>query len=133
MGESPLDGEPLFEFEHAAHRRKHLRVADGVVVGFEHADEVGGVRDLRPEAFAEGFAVGAPAEVVIAARSGRPSDDVKLAGVANERDPRLLFGVELVDAERLHVDPVGIHGLECLLQPAQVVRAQGGGDGEVLG
>lgn len=88
----------VFEFEHAAHGREPLGVADRVVVCFEHADEVGGVGDSRAEAFADGFPIGAAAKVVVAAGSGRRGNDVELADVGDEWDPRLLFGVELVDA-----------------------------------
>ena len=51
-----------------------------------------------------------------------------LAGVADEGDERLLLGVELIDAERLPVDPVRLLRLEGLLQTAQVVRSKRGGD-----
>ena len=50
--------------------------------GFEHADEVAGVGDGGAQAFADRFAAGAAAEVVVAAGAGGLEDDLDFAGVA---------------------------------------------------
>jgi hypothetical protein len=67
-------------------------------VCFEHAHEVVGAGDLRAQAVSERFAVGAVAEVVVAAGAGGFGDDLDLARVAleHERSPgtRVVFATE---------------------------------------
>jgi hypothetical protein len=68
-GLSPLDRETSFELEDATHRLEYERV--GLAAErLHHADEVAGRGDRGTDAAAEPFAVGAEAEVLVAAGAG---------------------------------------------------------------
>ena len=70
----------------------------------------------------ERFAVGAVAEVVVAAGARGFGDDLDFAGLACEREHGLSLRVELVELEWLSVDAPRVQALERLPEPAEVFR-----------
>ena len=111
---SALPAANTLELEHAAHRLEHEDVGLSIEC-FEHAHEVAGACDLRAQAVSERFAVGAVAEVVVAADAGGLGDDFDLTRVACERDQGFPFRVEPVELERLPVGSARVQALERLL------------------
>jgi hypothetical protein len=83
-----LDHAAALELEHPAHRLEYEWVGLSLVC-FEHAHEVTRAGDPRAQATSERLAIGAVAEVVVAARAEGLGDDLDLAGVAFERDHAL--------------------------------------------
>src|SRR4051794_33697059 len=77
--EAALAHQLALDVEHALEAVKACDVL-GAGAGVEHAGEVDDGGDRGPDAAAEVFAVGADAQVVVAARSPRDGDDAQVAG-----------------------------------------------------
>src|SRR5262245_8845971 len=115
---STLPAEAAVEFDCAVHGFDD----DAVVFaakGFEHADEIAGVGDGGAEAFANRFAGGAPAEVVVATGAGRLGHELDLARVACELEHRLVFGVKAGEFERAAVGVAGVDLFERVPEPVE--------------
>ena len=82
------------------------------------------------EAAAERFAVGAAAEVVVAARAGRLRRELELASARLQLDKRLL---EVAEVECLAVGAAGVQVVERLLEADEVLLAHRGGDVDPVG
>jgi hypothetical protein len=112
------------------HRRAYIRTATKeaeqsfdvslAIEGAEHAGRGRRWRRSGAEASAEGFAVGAPAEVVVAASPCRLGEELELARPRLELDHG---PAQAVNIDPLPVDATSVEVLERGLEPTEVVFA----------
>jgi hypothetical protein len=88
---------------------------------FHHADEVARSGDGGADAVAERSAVGADAEVFVAAGSGRLEDDLDSVGVALKFDDWFALGVEVAEIERLTIDALRVQSVQGYAEPAETL------------